>query len=90
VPLVEPPKLEHLGSVGRFMLAFMPRARGEKAPLSEVYARYSRWCSESEPPCAPLAPAEFAAEFRPLADRVGLRTEKRGEKLYVCDVRLAA
>jgi hypothetical protein len=90
VPLAELPKPETVGSVGRFMLACLPRTRGKEAALSAVYARYRRWCTESAPASAALSAGEFAAEFRPLADRVGLHIEKRGERLFVCDVRLAA
>ena len=32
----------------------------------------------------------FTPAFRPLDERVGLRTEQRGAKLFVCDVRLVA
>jgi hypothetical protein len=86
----DPSSAEQVGSVARFMLACMPRSKGEEATLSTVYARYRRWCAEVEPVCAPLAADEFAAEFRVLAGRVGLLTTKRGKRIVVSDVRVLA
>jgi hypothetical protein len=90
VSLVEPPKPDRAGSVGRFMLACLPRTRGHDEALASIYRRYQRWCDEQQPTAAAIDAAAFAVEFRPLAERVGLRIEKRGDKLYVRDVRLAA
>ena len=90
VALAEPPKPERTGNVGEFMLACLPRAKGQDVPLSAVYARYRRWCEKQKPAVAADDAAAFAQQFKSLSERVRLRTEKRGSKVFVRDVKLVA
>jgi|GEM_PF-1909218 len=90
VALAEPPAPEAVGSVVEFMLACLPRKRGEQVPVTAIYARYRRWCAEREPELAALEPAAFAEQFRALCERAQVRTDRRGERIYVQDVALVA
>jgi hypothetical protein len=78
------------GSVAKFMLACLPRAKGEGVALASVYRRYVRWCEEQAPAVAPEDAASFGESFKGLANKVRLGVEKRGGKVYIRDVRLVA
>jgi hypothetical protein len=90
VDLSPAPRPEGTGSVASFMLACLPRARGKDEPLTVVYARYYRWCAEQTPSVSSESASAFAEQFRTLCDRFGVRTEKRGGKVYLLGVRLVA
>ena len=90
VPLATPPKPTQTGSVAQFMLACLPRAQGQDVPLTAVYARYRRWCEDQSPVVSAEDASAFAAQFKTLSDRVRLRTEKRGNRVFVRDVQLVA
>ena len=90
VPLADLPKPAVVGSVVEFMLACLPRNRGKEAAVTAVYARYRRWCEEQTPTRGALEPAAFAEQFRELCERAGVRTDRRGERVYCLDVALVA
>lgn len=92
VQLIEPPKPAggDAASVGRFMLACLPRAKGEQATWGAIYVRYERWCAEQEPALSPLDLSSFGELFRATCERVNIRTRKQGTKVYCLDVRLVA
>lgn len=79
-----------VASVGRFMLACLPRVEGEEASWGAIYARYKRWCAEHAQPIAPLDLAEFGQQFGEVCRRVGIRTRSTRKTAYCLDVRLAA
>jgi len=76
------------GDVRRFLLACLPRAKGEQVILGAIYARYRRWRDESQATALPAT--AFAEEFKGICERVALRTRQNGSKVYVRDVRLLA
>jgi hypothetical protein len=78
------------GGVAQFMLACLPRAKGEDVALASIYRRYQRWCDEQAPAVAAIDAAAFGEQFRALADKVRLGVEKRGGKVFVRDVKLVA
>lgn len=90
VPLSEPPKPEQTPTVAQFMLACLPRVQGQDVALAAVYARYRRWCEDQTPAVAAEDAGSFADQFKPLSDRVRLRTERRGHQIIVRDVQLVA
>jgi hypothetical protein len=74
----EPPS-RPLGDIRRFLLACLPRNPGEEVSLGAVYARYQRWCDETE--ASPLSASEFAEEFKAISMRYSLpRCEASGLK----------
>lgn len=78
-------------SVQRFMLACLPRARGQSAvPMRVIYARYQRWCVEQAPVVEPLEAPAFLAQFVPLCERVQIAMRKKGGKVHCIGVSLAA
>jgi len=79
-----------VGSVVEFMLACLPRKLGKEAALTAAYARYRRWCDEHIPPQAALEPTAFADQFKELCERAGVKTDRRGERVYCVDVALVA
>jgi hypothetical protein len=88
VTLIEPQKPAAVGSVVEFMLACLPRKRGKDAAVTAVYARYRRWCEEQNPALAALGAPAFAEQFKELCERAGVRTDRRGERVYCVDVAL--
>lgn len=90
VELIKPPRPLATGDVRRFMLACLPRARGQEVTWGATYARYQRWCSEQSPALAPLTLTAFGAEFKAACDRAKVRTRQKGSKLYCLDVQLVA
>lgn len=90
VELIEPPKPAAVGGVVEFMLACLPRKRGRDAAVTTIYARYRRWCEEQTPALAALEPVAFAEQFKALCERAGVRTDRRGERVYCVDVALVA
>jgi hypothetical protein len=80
-----------MGSVQRFMLACLPRAKvPSSVPVRVIYARYQRWCFEQEPSVEPLAAAQFFEQFAPLCERVQIPMRKKGGKVHCLGVSLAA
>ena len=79
-----------VGSVARFMLACLPRAKGGQVTRGAVYKRYLRWCDEQEPRIDALPIPAFWEQFAPLCNRVRIRMREKGGKVYCIDVRLAA
>jgi hypothetical protein len=75
------------GDVKRFLLVCLPRARGEQVTSGAVYARYRRWCDDTQATALPAT--AFAEEFKAICGRVALRTRQNGSKVYVRDVRLS-
>jgi hypothetical protein len=84
VPVIAGPT----GDVKRFLLACLPRAKGEEVTASAVYARYQRWCDNQGQ--SAIKPREFAEKFKAVAERVGIRVRRDGAKIYCRDVRLVA
>lgn len=85
--MAEPPS-RPIGDIRRFLLACLPRHPGEEVSLGSVYARYQRWCDETE--ATPLSASEFAEEFRAMSQKYALRTRQDGNRIYCLDVKLVA
>lgn len=77
-------------SVQRFMLACLPREKGNAVMVRVVYARYVRWCDEQEPRLEPLKAAAFFEQFAPLCEKVRIGMRKKAGKVHCIGVRLAA
>lgn len=77
-------------TVGRFMLACLSRTVGERAAGGAIYLRYQQWCKEQTPNQTALPPREFGAEFASRCKRIGVRTQRDGDKVWCLDVRLAS
>ena len=90
-PLTMPkPTMADGTAIARFMLACLPRAKGQEVEARTIYARFSRWCDAQVPPLAPLAPSDFAAAFKAWCERGNIRVRRDGGKIYCQDVRLVA
>ena len=84
------PPAPEFGSVRRYMLACIARAKGQHTMRTAAYRRYCRWCDEQSPKATPLAIPEFWAEFQPLCEKVGIKLRERGGKVQLVDIQLAA
>jgi hypothetical protein len=77
-------------AVARFMLACLPREKGQEVEARVIYARFCRWCSELQPALTPLEPQAFAAAFKGWCERGNIPVRRAGGKLYCVGVRLVA
>jgi hypothetical protein len=80
--------LAPVGDVRRFLLACLPRAKGQRVSLSAVFARYRQWCAEQR--VRELDATAFTEAFEAISQRVALRTRRCGSKVFLMDVRLVA
>jgi hypothetical protein len=87
VPAIEPPALP-VGDVRVFILACLPKSKGNDATLGAVYARYCRWCDDGK--MAALNLKAFGDEIKSISQRYGLRIRTKQGKVYCVDVRLVA
>ena len=78
------------GSVRRYMMACIARAKGQHTMRTAAYRRYCRWCDEQSPKATPLAIPAFWAEFQPLCEKVGIKMRERKGKVQLVDIQLAA
>jgi hypothetical protein len=88
IQLIDPPRPKEVGDIRRFILACVPRERGDEFTWGVAYARYQRWCAENA--FAPMELGEFFDEFAQVCRRANIRTEQRGSKYYCLDVKLAS
>jgi hypothetical protein len=90
VPAIAAPARETMGDVRRFMLACLPRAADKEATWGAIYARYQRWCADQSPPAVVHDLKAFGELFGAACECAGIRTQKRGTKLYCVGVQLVA
>jgi hypothetical protein len=81
-------QMTETGSVRRFMLACIARAKGQTTMRTAAYRRYCRWCEDQR--ATPLAIPAFWAEFQPLCEKVGIKMRERDGKVQLVDIQLAA
>ena len=90
VPAIAAPARETTGDVRRFMLACLPRATDKEATWGAIFARYQRWCAGQSPPAMAHDLNAFSEQFGAACDHAGIRTQKRGSKVYCLGVQLVA
>jgi hypothetical protein len=85
VALVQP---SQTGSIDKFMLACVGRAKGSNLSWAELYVRYRRWCSEQS--LVAIAANQFGKRLDALRADGVLRVKAKGDEVYCVDVRLVA
>ena len=86
VALIQPPQKR--GTVEKFMLACVGRAKGSRVSWGELYVRYRRWCAEEG--FSALSADMFGKRLDSLRAESVLRTRAKGEDVYCLDVKLVA
>lgn len=77
-------------TVARFMMACLPRHDGSKVEASAVYRRFVVWCEEQTPAIEPMAPVDFARDFRALCERGQITVRHDGVRAWCEGVRLVS
>lgn len=90
VALIQPPKSAGTDSVDNFLLVCVAKAKGERVSWVELYARYRRWCAESDPPFRPLSAEAFGKHLDELRAEGIIRARAKGRDVYCLDVKLVA
>ena len=85
VALIQP---QQPGSVEKFMLACVGRAKGSSLSWAELYSRYRRWCSDNELTAVPAN--QFGKRLDALRADGVLRVKAKGNDVYCVDVKLVA
>jgi hypothetical protein len=70
---------------GANSLGASPGAKLDFEEFSNAYDRAAQAAKKRA-----LTPEEFAEPFKTLCSTAGIRTAKRGSKVFLCDVRLAS
>jgi hypothetical protein len=86
VKLIQPP--EKTGTVERFMLACVGRAKGSSVSWAELYVRYRRWCADDG--LGAMSADMFGKRLDNLRAEGVLRARAKGEDVYCLDVKLVA
>jgi hypothetical protein len=85
VALIQPPKA---GSVEKFMLACVTRAKGSTVSWAELYIRYHRWCADGN--LTAMSADLFGRRLDSLRAEGVLRARAKGDDVYCLDVKLVA
>lgn len=75
-------------TVGRFLLARLPKEAGGSVSWGDIYKGYSAYCKTQG--LEPLPLSEFGQRLSELCKKARIRTEKRDGKVYCVNVRLAS
>lgn len=75
-------------TVGRFLLARLPKEAGGSVSWGDIYKGYSAYCKAQG--LEPLPLSEFGQRLSELCKKARIRTEKRDGKVYCVNVRLAS
>jgi hypothetical protein len=86
VALIQPP--QKTGTVEKFMLACVSRAKGSSVSWAELYVRYRRWCTDAG--VSAMTADMFGKRLDRLRAEGVLRARAKGEDVFCLDVKLVA
>lgn len=75
-------------TVGRFMLACLPKAEGAEVSWGDIYKAYLAHCEKAG--SQPLAPQAFGERLNDLCRKARIQTESRDGKAFCVNVKLVA